>query len=203
MAASKTSSAKKSRMQVRLETEVWPKVSEKFGIKNPMALPRLEKIVINTGVGKSLDGTKLKPEVRDTVLNSLSTITGQKAVLIQARKSVANFKLREGMTVAAMVTVRRDRMWSLFDRLINLTIPRVKDFRGLSDTAFDKAGNYAMGFSEQGVFPEIDMTKTNIIHGMHINLVFRNSNPEITKFVLQEMGWPFRKEEEKPKRKAS
>ena len=187
----------KPRLQQKLKQEVWPKVREKFGIDNPMALPRLEKITINTGVGKQLENNKLKPEVRDTVLATLSTISGQKPVLVMARKSVANFKVREGAISAAMVTVRRERMWSFMDRLIHLAIPRVKDFRGMNDKSFDKDGNYAFGFSEQAVFPEIDMGRVNFSHGMNVNMTFRNSTPEITKFVLAELGWPFRKEESK------
>ncbi len=191
--APKTS--RKTAIQEKFENEVLPKVKEKFGIDNPMALPRLEKIVINTGMGKQLENNKLKPEVRDTILSTLSTVTGQKPVLIIARKSVANFKVREGATSAAMVTVRRERMWSLLSRMIHLAIPRVKDFRGLKDTSFDKQGNYSLGFSEQAVFPEIDMSKVNFSHGMHINITFRNSTPAISRFVLAELGWPFKREE--------
>ncbi len=186
---------KKTALQEKFENEVLPKVREKFGITNPMALPRIEKVVINTGVGKQLENNKLKPEVRDTVLSTLSTISGQKAVLLTAKKSVANFKVREGATSAAMVTLRRERMWSLLSRLIHLAIPRVKDFRGLKDTSFDRQGNYSFGFSEQAVFPEIDMGKVNFSHGMHINISFRNSTPEISRFVLAELGWPFKREE--------
>jgi len=187
------------RLQAQLEEEVWPKVREKFGIDNPMALPRLDKIVVNVGMGKQLENNKLKPEVRDTVLDTLSTISGQKPVLISAKRSVSNFKVREGAMASAKVTMRRDRMWSFLDRMIHLAIPRVKDFRGLSDKSFDKGGSYAFGFSEQAVWPEIDMGKVNFIHGMHINMVFRNSSPEITKFVLEELGFPFmRPDEDQP-----
>lgn len=193
--ATATPTSRKSALQEKFENEVLPKVREKFGITNPMALPRLEKIVINTGMGKQLENNKLKPEVRDTILSTLSTVSGQKPVLIIAKKSVANFKVREGATSAAMVTVRRERMWSLLNRVINLAIPRVKDFRGLKDTSFDKQGNYSFGFSEQAVFPEIDMGKVNFSHGMHINISFRNSTPAISRFVLAELGWPFKRED--------
>jgi len=187
--------SRKTAIQEKFENEVLPKVKEKFGIDNPMALPRIEKIVVNTGMGKQLENNKLKPEVRDTILSTLSTVTGQKPVLIIAKKSVANFKVREGATSAAMVTVRRERMWGLLNRVIHLAIPRVKDFRGLKDTSFDKQGNYSFGFSEQAVFPEIDMGKVNFSHGMHINISFRNSTPAISRFVLAELGWPFKREE--------
>lgn len=186
-----------SRLQVTLEKEVWPKVTEKFGITNSMALPRLDKIVVNVGVGKLLDNNKLKPEIRDTVLGTLTTISGQKPILISARKSVANFKVREGATSAAKVTMRRGRMWQFLDRLIHLAIPRVKDFRGLPETSFDQRGSYSFGFTEQAVWPEVDMTKTGFTHGMHVNLVFRNSTPEISRFVLQELGFPFKRPDEK------
>lgn len=127
----------KTALQEKFEKEVLPKVKEKFGITNPMALPRLEKVVINTGMGKQLENNKLKPEIRDAVLGTLAAVSGQKPVLLTAKKSVANFKVREGATSAAMVTLRRDRMWSLLQRVIHLAIPRVKDFRGLKDTSFD------------------------------------------------------------------
>ncbi len=186
-----------ARLQVTLQNEIWPQVQEKFGITNPMALPRLDKIVVNVGVGKYLENNKLKPEYRDTVLGSLTTISGQKPILITAKRSVANFKVREGALSAAKVTIRRDRMWQFLDRLIHLAIPRVKDFRGLPEKSFDNSGSYSFGFTEQAVWPEIDMTKTNIQHGMHVNIVFRNSNPEISRFVLQELGFPFKRPEEK------
>lgn len=185
----------KTALQEKFEKEVLPRVKEKFGITNPMALPRLEKVVINTGMGKQLENNKLKPEIRDAVLGTLAAVSGQKPVLLTAKKSVANFKVREGAISAAMVTLRRDRMWSLLQRVIHLAIPRVKDFRGLKDTSFDKQGNYSFGFSEQAVFPEIDMGKVTFSHGMHINVSFRNSNPAISRFVLAELGWPFKRED--------
>jgi len=188
------------RLRDKFRSETSAKVGEKFGLKNPMSRPRLEKIVVNINMGRHLDGAKLPPNVKETVLNTLTTITGQKPVVVKARKSVSNFKLREGFECAAYVTMRRDRMWYFLDRLINLAAPRVRDFRGLSPKAFDKAGNYSMGLIEQGVFPEIDMTKSNFTHGMHINLVFRNSNPEKSKFLLEELGFPFRQDEKGGKR---
>ncbi|MFG0330783.1 MAG: 50S ribosomal protein L5 [Phycisphaerales bacterium] len=195
MTATQTQTAT-PRYEQMLRDEVWPKVKEEFGFDNPMSLPRLDKIILNVGFGQHLENNKIKPEVRDTVLDSLSTITGQKPILIKAKKSVSNFKVREGAITAAMVTLRRDRMWHFFDRLVNLAIPRVKDFRGLSDKSFDHAGNYGFGFSEQAVWPEIDMGQVNVVHGMHINLVFRNSTPDISRFTLKELGWPFRRPEQ-------
>ena len=183
------------RLRDQFRNEISPKVGEQFGLKNPMARPRLEKIVININMGRHLDGAKLPANVKETVLSTLTTISGQKPVVVKARKSVSNFKVREGFETSAYVTLRRDRMWYFLDRLINLAAPRVRDFRGFSPKAFDKAGNFSMGLTEQGVFPEIDMTKTNFTHGMHINLVFRNSSPDKSRFLLTELGFPFRHDE--------
>jgi large subunit ribosomal protein L5 len=184
-----------SPLQERFEKEIRPKAMEKFGITNLNAAPKLEKIVVNVGMGKQLENNKLPAHVRDTVLDTLSVITGQKPVLIKAKKSVSNFKVREGAEASAMVTVRRDRMWHLLTRVIHLACPRIKDFRGLPRTSFDSAGNYSMGLPEQGVFPEISMADATYTHGMHLNLVFKNSTPEISRFVLEELGMPFEREE--------
>jgi len=164
---------------------------EKFSLRNVHQLPRVVKIVLNSGVGRFLENQKLKPEVRDAVADTLSVITGQRSVMIKARKSVSNFKVRAGAPSAFMVTLRGDRMWHFLDRLINLAIPRIRDFRGLKDTAFDPAGNYSMGLVEQAVWPEINMAKVNFTHGMNINIVFENSNREMSKFLLAELGMPF------------
>ncbi|MGD9692227.1 MAG: 50S ribosomal protein L5 [Phycisphaerales bacterium] len=185
------------RMQVKFREEVAPALGKKFGVENPMALPRLEKIVLNVNMGRHLEGNKIPPQVKDTVIDTLRSVGGQKPVVLKAKKSVSNFKVREGADTAAMVTLRRDRMWHFLDRLINLATPRIKDFRGLSTTAFDKDGNYAMGITEQGVFPEIDMAKATFTHGMNINLVFARSNPEKSRFLLEGLGMPFRREETK------
>jgi large subunit ribosomal protein L5 len=173
------------------------KVMKKFGLKNVNQLPRIEKVVVNCGIGKQLENQKLKPEIREAVTSTLSTISGQKPIEILARKSVSNFKVREGAPSAFMVTLRRDRMWHFLDRLINLAIPRIKDFRGLKATSFDKQGNYSMGLTEQAVWPEINLAKVSFNHGMHINVVFQNSTPEISRFVLEELGMPFVRREEK------
>ncbi len=170
---------------------IGPAAMEKFSLRNVHQLPRVVKIVLNSGVGRFLENQKLKPEVRDAVAETLSVITGQRSVMIKARKSVSNFKVRAGAPSAFMVTLRGDRMWHFLDRLINLAIPRIRDFRGLKDTAFDPAGNYSMGLVEQAVWPEINMAKVNFTHGMNINIVFENSNPEMSKFLLAELGMPF------------
>lgn len=184
------------RMRDKFDNEVIPKVREEYGIKNRLALPRLEKIVVNVGMGRELDGTKVKPHVREQVFDDLSRITGQKPVPVHARKSVSNFKVREGYETHAMVTVRGDRMWELFDRVFSMAVPRVKDFRGLSDRSFDKAGNYSFGVNEQGIFPEINMAEAKYNHGMNFNFVFRNSDAEKSRFVLTEMGVPFKRAED-------
>lgn len=184
------------RLRTLYMDEVRPKVAEKFGVENPMQMPELEKITINVNMGRHLDGTKVPANVKDTVLDTLTKISGQKPVVLNAKKSVSNFKVREGYETAAMVTVRRDRMWHFLDRLINLTTPRIKDFRGLNEKAFDRQGNYSMGLSEQGVFPEINMAEVSFTHGMNINLTFSNSDAEKSRFVLGELGMPFRKAED-------
>ncbi len=181
------------RLKTMYDDEVRKKIAEQFGVTNPMAQPQLEKIVINVNMGRHLEGTKIPAQIKDTIYDTIVTIAGQKPIILQARKSVSNFKVREGYETAMMVTLRRERMWHFLDRLINLAAPRIKDFRGLSPKSFDRGGSYSMGLNEQGVFPEVDMTKTNFTHGMHINLVFSNSTPEISKFALEEMGFPFRK----------
>jgi large subunit ribosomal protein L5 len=183
-------------LQKRFQETVSPKAIEHFKLKNVHQAPRLRKIVVNCGVGKFLDSQKLKPEVRDAVVSTLTTITGQKPVLVKAKKSVSNFKVRIGAPSGFMVTLRRDRMWHFLDRLINLAVPRIRDFRGLKTGAFDKRGSYSLGLTEQAVWPEINMATVTITHGMNVNLVFDHSNPEMSRFVLTELGLPFAKEKE-------
>jgi len=190
-----TGPAPTPRLETQFTDEISGQVAEQFGLKNPMSRPRMEKIVINVNMGRHLDGTKVPANVRESVLSTLETISGQKPVVLKAKRSVANFKVREGYETAAMVTLRRDRMWHFLDRLINLASPRIKDFRGLPEKSFDKAGNYSMGLTEQAVFPEIDMANVDFSHGMHINIVFKNSDPEKSRFVLERLGMPFRKPE--------
>lgn len=183
------------RLQVRFRDEVGPKLGEKFGLTNPMQRPRLDKIVVNINMGRHLEGAKIPAHIKDTVLDTIQTITGQKPVVVRAKKSVSNFKVREGSETSAFVTLRRDRMWHFLDRFINLAAPRIKDFRGLPIKSFDRNGSYSVGLSEQGVFPEVDMAKAQFTHGMHINFVFRNSTPEVSRFALEQLGMPFRKPE--------
>lgn len=184
-----------SRLKKQFDEEIRAKLASEFGVTNPMAQPTLDKIVINVNVGRHLDGMKIPNNVRESVINTLTQISGQKPVMIRAKKSVSNFKVREGYESAYKVTLRRDQMWHFLDRLINLATPRIKDFRGLSDSAFDKQGNYSMGLTEQGVFPEINMAEQSFSHGMNINMSFANSNPAMSRFVLAEMGMPFKKPE--------
>ena len=171
--------------------KVAAEVMKEFGIDNPNDLPRLAKIVVSVGVGKQLENQKLKPEFRDTVIATLNTITGQKPIMIVARKAVSNFRVREGAPSSFMVTMRRDRMWFFLDRLINLAIPRIKDFRGLKERSFDKGGSYSFGLTEQAVWPEINMANFNHSHGMHVTLCFEKSDPRKSRFVLEKLGFPF------------
>ena len=184
------------RLLTQLREEISPKLMKEFGLRNPHQVPSLAKIVVNVGVGRFLENQKLKPEFRDTVISTLSTISGQKPVMIKARQSVANFKVREGAPSAFMVTMRRDRMWSFLDRLVNLAMPRIKDFRGVSEKSFDPAGNYAFGIAEQAVWPEINMANINHTHGMNINIVFDHSTPAMSRMLLTELGFPFVKKDD-------
>lgn len=190
------------RLRQRYLEEARAEVTKQFGVTNPMAMPVLDRIVINVNMGRFLDGPKLPPNIRATVVDTLTQITGQKPVVVKAKKSVSNFKVREGMETSAMVTMRGDRMWDFLDRFINLATPRIKDFRGVSDSSFDKAGNYSLGLNEQGVFPEINMANVTFTHGMNINFVFRNSDKAKSRAVLESLGMPFRKPAP-PKKKAS
>ena len=183
------------RLQKLYTERIAPDAAKKFGLPNAHQIPRLSKIVVNCGIGRFLENQKLKSEIHESVRDTIAATTGQRPVVVKARKSVANFKVREGAPSAFMVTIRRDRMWHFLDRLINLAIPRIRDFRGLKNTAFDAAGNYSLGLTEQAVWPEINMAKVSFSHGMNINIVLENSNPERSRFVLQELGMPFVKKE--------
>lgn len=190
------------RLKTQFDEKIRGAVAEKFGLKNPMSQPRLQKITINVNMGRHLDGAKIPPNVRGTVIETIQKISGQKPVVQKAKKSVANFKVREGVESSAMVTMRRERMWHFLDRFINLATPRIKDFRGLPRNAFDRQGNYSVGLSEQGVFPEINMAEVQFTHGMNINFTFSNSTPELSRFVLEQMGMPFAKPEEPAARRS-
>ncbi|MCA9289979.1 MAG: 50S ribosomal protein L5 [Phycisphaerales bacterium] len=195
MVAQKT----KPRLQTLYDEQALPAIAKAFGLKNALEMPRISKVIVMVGIGKQLENQKLKPEVRDTVVDTLQTITGQRPIMLIAKKSVSNFKVREGAPSAFMVTLRRDRMWHFLDRLINLAIPRIKDFRGLKDSSFDQGGNYGMGLTEQAVWPEINMANVNFTHGMHVNIVFERSDPEKSREALRSIGMPFvRREGETP-----
>lgn len=192
-----------TRLKTKYNTEVAGKVKAQFGVKNPMALPRLRKIILNVGLGKSLEGSKLNLKAKEQVIADLAAISGQKSIMLKSKKAVSNFKLRENYEIGAMVTLRGQRMWEFFDRLVTLAIPRIKDFRGLSARSFDGRGNYSFGINEQGIFPEINMADAQFTHGMHITLVFSNSTDERTQYALQELGFPFAKPEEKQGKKSN
>ena len=179
------------RLQKSYREQVVPKVMKEFGLKNPNQVPKVAKIIVSTGVGKRLENQKLKPEHREAVVDTYRKITGQNPIMIKAKKAVSNFKVREGSPSAFMVTLRRDRMWGFLDRLINLAIPRIKDFRGVSDKSFDRGGSWAMGLTEQAVWPEINMANVTFTHGMNINIVFDGSDPKKSRYILAELGMPF------------
>lgn len=195
MVESMTAQREMPRLEKLYHETVRPALMKEFGLTNVHQVPQLTKVVVNSGVGRFLENQKLKPEVSDTVTSTLTTITGQRPVLIKARRSVSNFKVRAGAPSAYMVTLRRDRMWHFLDRLLNLAIPRIKDFRGLKTNSFDAAGCYSMGLTEQAVWPEINMANVTFTHGMHINLVFEGSTPAWSQFLLQELGMPFKQVE--------
>ena len=176
-----------TRMQERYRSDVAPKMMEKFGYKSVMQIPRMEKIVINVACGEARDN----PKMLDAIVADLKTITGQKPVLCKAKKSVANFKLREGMTIGAKVTLRGDRMYEFVDRFFSLALPRVRDFRGISPDSFDGRGNYNMGVKEQLIFPEIDYDKIDKVRGMDLCFVTTALNDEEARELLSLMGAPF------------
>lgn len=176
------------RLLLKYQDEIKPKLVEKFGYTNPMAVPRIQKIVLNMGVGKALENPKLLEEAA----KGLGQIAGQRPVITRARKAIANFKLREGNAVGCKVTLRRWRMYEFLDRLVNVAIPRIRDFRGVSPKAFDGNGNYALGISEQTIFPEINPDKVENIQGMDVCIVTTSQNREEAKELLRLFGMPFR-----------
>lgn len=176
-----------NRMQERYNKEVAPALLKSFGFKNVMQVPRLEKIVVNIGLGEALDN----PKALEAAVTDLTTITGQKPVQTKARKSIANFKLREGRLIGTKVTLRGPRMWAFFDRLVNIALPRVRDFRGISPNAFDGRGNYTLGLKDQLVFPEIEYDKIDKLRGMEITIVTSAQNDEEARALLRQLGMPF------------
>ena len=176
-----------TRMRAKYEEEVKKALMEKFGYKSPMQIPKLDKIVINIGVGEAKDNAK----ALEAAANDLAIITGQKPVITKAKKSVANFKLREGMNIGCKVTLRADKMYEFLDRLFNVALPRVRDFRGINPNSFDGRGNYALGIKEQLIFPEIDYDKIDKLRGMDIIFVTTANTDEEARELLSLMGAPF------------
>ena len=174
-------------LKAKYAAEVAPALMQKFGYKSVMQIPRIDKIVVNCGCGEARDNSK----VLESVVNDLAAITGQKPVITKAKKSVANFKLREGMPIGAKVTLRQDKMWEFLDRLFNVALPRVRDFRGINPNAFDGRGNYALGLKEQLIFPEIEYDKIDKIRGMDVVICTTAKTDEEAKELLTLLGAPF------------
>jgi large subunit ribosomal protein L5 len=178
-----------SRMKEIYQKDVVPQLTKTFGYKNVMQVPRLSKITLNMGLGEAVQNVK----ILDSAVVELSLIAGQKAVITKAKRSIAIYKLREGMPIGAMVTLRRDRMLDFFDKLVNVALPRVRDFRGISGKAFDGRGNYSLGIREQIIFPEINLDKIDKIKGLNISIVTTAKTDEEGKELLRLLGVPFRK----------
>ncbi|HJR97282.1 MAG TPA: 50S ribosomal protein L5 [Actinomycetota bacterium] len=174
------------RMKQRFRDEIVPALQQELGLANVMQVPRLEKIVVNMGIGDAVKDGRLL----DAALDDLAVITGQRAVVTKARKSIAGFKLREGMAIGAKVTLRGDRMWEFYDRLVSLALPRLRDFRGMSPRSFDGHGNYTMGVTEQLIFPEIDYDKVVQVRGMDITIVTTATTDDEARSLLVALGFP-------------
>jgi large subunit ribosomal protein L5 len=181
-----------TRLKEKYQKEILPALTKEFEYKSVMAVPKLERIVVNMGMG----GAITNPKLLDVASEELAAITGQKPVIRNARKAIAAFKLRKGMPIGVMVTVRGDRMYEFFDRLVNIVLPRVRDFRGISPDAFDGKGNYTLGLTDQQIFPEIDMVKTDQMRGMNVTFVTTAGGNEEARFLLSQMGMPFAKQVE-------
>jgi large subunit ribosomal protein L5 len=176
------------RLKDKFQKEVAPALMKEFELKNPMAVPRLHKIVLNMGLGEATQNAK----VLDPAVNELGQIAGQKPVITRAKKSIAAFKVREGMPIGAMVTLRGDRMYEFFDRLVNVALPRVRDFRGVSTKSFDGRGNFTLGLRDQLIFPEIDYAKVDRMKGMNVTIVTTAGDDNQARALLKHMGMPFR-----------
>jgi len=176
-----------TRLKEKYTKEVRKRLQDEFGIKNPMAIPKIEKVVLNMGVGEAISNIK----VLDTAVDELATITGQKPVVTKAKKSIASFKLREGQSIGTRVTLRGEKMYEFLDRLINIALPRVRDFRGVPTKSFDGRGNYTLGIRDHVIFPEIDVAKVDKSKGMNITIVTTAKNDEQARFLLRELGMPF------------
>jgi large subunit ribosomal protein L5 len=177
-----------SRLRDRYSKDVVPALAKEFGYKNVMAIPKIEKIVVNMGLGEATGNAKIV----DTGVDEIARVTGQKPVVTRAKKSIAQFKVRQGMPIGAMVTLRGDRMWEFLDRLISIALPRVRDFRGVSPRGFDGRGNYTLGLKDQLLFPEIDYMKVDKARGMNISVVTTAKTDEESRKLLQLLGMPFR-----------
>jgi large subunit ribosomal protein L5 len=178
-----------SQLQSLYNEQVAPQLKEKFNYQNVHQIPKLKKIVLNMGLGEAIQNIK----IIDSAVEELTMIAGQRPVITRARKSIAAFKLREGMPIGCMVTLRRGRMFDFFNKLVNVALPRVRDFRGISPKAFDGAGNYSLGIKEQIIFPEIDYDKIDKIKGMNISIITSAKSDEEGRELLTLMGMPFRK----------
>ena len=175
------------RMKIRFQDEIIPKLQKEFGLENIMAVPRIEKISLNTGLGEASRNFKLL----EAAQQELSALAGQHATITRAKKSIAAFKLREGTPIGCRVTLRGDRMWDFLDRLIATALPRVRDFRGVSKKSFDGRGNYTLGVREHVIFPEVDSNRIEGTRGLNITIVTASSNDEMTQYMLRELGMPF------------
>jgi large subunit ribosomal protein L5 len=178
-------------MQEKYNNEVVPALRKAFDFKNIMQVPRITKVVVNIGAGEALDN----PKALESAVADLTTITGQKPVMTKARKSIANFKLREGRLIGTKVTLRGDRMWAFLDRLLSTALPRVRDFRGVSANAFDGRGNYTLGLRDQLIFPEIEYDKIDKLRGMEVTIVTTAKNDDQARTLLQLLGMPFSRKE--------
>jgi large subunit ribosomal protein L5 len=177
-----------ARLKEKYRQEIAPAIAKEFDIKNPMAVPKIEKVVVNMGMGEAISNSK----ILDVAVEEIRQVTGQKPVITKAKKSIASFKLRQGMNIGAMVTLRGDRMYEFLDRLLNVALPRVRDFRGVSAKAFDGRGNYTLGIREQLIFPEIDFNKVDKTRGMNITIVTTAKTDEQARALLKALGMPFR-----------
>jgi len=180
------------RLKQRYESDVRPQLQRELGLRNVMEVPRLEKIVLNCGVGLATQQQSLL----DGAVTDLTVITGQKPLVTRAKKSIAGFKLREGNAIGAKVTLRGDRMWEFYDRLVSVAIPRIRDFRGLNPRSFDGRGNYTFGITEQLIFPEIDYDKIDTVRGMDITIVTTGTTDDQGRALLRALGFPFRRDEQ-------
>jgi len=186
--AARHSARETPRLKTRFRSEIAPALMKEFELKNPMAVPHLEKIVVNMGVGEATQNAK----VLDPAVGELAQITGQRPVVTRAKKSIAAFKVRAGQPIGAMVTLRGDRMYEFFDRLVNVVLPRVRDFRGVSTKSFDGRGNYTLGLHDQLIFPEIDYAKVDKLKGMNVTIVTTAGSDDQARSLLRHLGMPFR-----------